>query len=338
MESRRFLADHTLQRENPHRSQGESIHMALLRDIPGERRKRERLSKNAPAPDVKLSYLSANGITIVVSGMVAEISADGCSLDLNQPVEIGLLGTITGKLAEHGDHRVRARVSWCRLRSLKIHRVGVQFLEPIQRVSSEYAQPKNGGGKGTTTDGAPPDYYEVLQLGRNADTDTIHRVYRMLAQRYHPDNAESGSAERFRQVLEAYRVLSDPEQRAGYDAVHLDTQRVRWRIFDQNTAIDEFEAEKAKRKGVLALLYRKRVTSPREATMTNQEIEDLLAVPREHLEFTFWFLRENNWVLRGDNGRLSITVQGVDQLERTGVPRMNPNKLITGVTLKSEAA
>jgi len=154
----------------------------------------------------------------------------------------------------------------------------------------------------------------------------------MLAQRYHPDNTDSGNAERFRQVLEAYRVLSDPEQRAAYDATHLDVQRVLWRIFDQNTAIDEFDAEPAKRSGVLALLYRKRVTSPRDPGMAMQELEDLLAVPREHLEFTFWYLKENNWVARSDSNRYSITIAGVDQLEKSGVLRMNPNKLITGKT------
>ena len=306
-----------------------------MREIPSERRKRSRASRAAvPGHDIKLNYLSSNGISVVVPGQLVELTDDGCSIDLAQPVEVGLLGTFTGRLAEEGEHRVRARVTWCRLRTLKTHRIGVQFLEPVQRMSSEYAKPKAAGGNSSV---APADFYEVLQLGRNADTDTIHRVYRMLAQRYHPDNTESGSAERFRQVLEAYRVLSDPEQRAAYDVTHLDTQRVRWRIFDQNTSIDEFESEKAKRKGVLALLYRKRVTSPRDPHMNLQDIEDLLAVPREHLEFTFWFLKENNWVIRGDNGRFSITVQGVEQLEKTGVPRMNPNKLITGAT-QSEAA
>ena len=37
------------------------------------------------------------------------------------------------------------------------------------------------------------DYYEVLQVSPNADLDTIHRVYRLLAQRFHPDNRESGN-------------------------------------------------------------------------------------------------------------------------------------------------
>lgn len=305
------------------------------RNFPSERRKRSRIGRNVQTGhDVKLSYLSANGITVVVPGALVEVTDDGCSVDLNQPVEAGLLATLTGKLTDQGEHRVRGRVSWCRLRSLKTHRVGVQFLEPLQSVSSEYG---NGRPAKSSSGNSPADYYETLQLGRNADTDTVHRVYRILAQRYHPDNCETGNAERFRQVLEAYRVLCDPEQRAAYDATHLDAQRVRWRIFDQNTAIDEFEAEKAKRKGVLALLYRKRVISTREATMSMQDIEDLLAVPREHLEFTFWYLRENNWVTRSDNNRFSITIQGVEHLEQTGVPKMNPGKLITGTT-KSEAA
>lgn len=316
------------------------------REIPSDRRKRSRTSRNTQVGlEVKLSYLSANGVTVVVPGTVVEQTDDGCSVEMNQPVEVGLLGNLTGAFGPHGDYRVRGRVTWCRLRSLRAHRAGIQFLESPQRISSEYAESKGGGAQGSgagssTSTTMVADYYEILQLGRNADMDTVHRVYRMLAQRYHPDNTESGSAERFRQVLEAYRVLSDPEQRAAYDVAHLDTQKVRWRIFDQNTAIDEFEAEKAKRKGVLALLYRKRITSPRDPGVSLQDMEDLLAVPREHLEFTLWYLRENAWITRSDNARYSITVQGVDSLERTGVPRMNPNKLLTGSisSPKSEAA
>ena len=59
------------------------------------------------------------------------------------------------------------------------------------------------------------DFYEVLQISPNADPDTIHRVYRLLAQRFHPDNQETGDPARFRQITEAYQVLSDAEQRAA---------------------------------------------------------------------------------------------------------------------------
>ena len=42
------------------------------------------------------------------------------------------------------------------------------------------------------------DYYELLQISPNAEPETIHRVYRLLAQRYHPDNRETGNAQKFR--------------------------------------------------------------------------------------------------------------------------------------------
>ena len=45
------------------------------------------------------------------------------------------------------------------------------------------------------------DYYEDLQISPNADLDTIERVYRLLAKRYHPDNQTSGSIEKFERLL-----------------------------------------------------------------------------------------------------------------------------------------
>ncbi len=64
--------------------------------------------------------------------------------------------------------------------------------------------------------GSPVDYYEALQISVNAEPETVHRVYRLFAQRFHPDNKETGSESRFRLVTEAYRVLSDPKLRAQY--------------------------------------------------------------------------------------------------------------------------
>src|SRR6476660_2282787 len=50
------------------------------------------------------------------------------------------------------------------------------------------------------------------------------RVYRLLAQRYHPDNLETGNAAKFRLIHEAYSVLSDPDARVKYDVAHRDMQ------------------------------------------------------------------------------------------------------------------
>jgi curved DNA-binding protein len=53
----------------------------------------------------------------------------------------------------------------------------------------------------------PVDYYEVLQVSTSADQETIDRVYRLLAQRFHPDNQQTGDENRFRTLGEAYAVV-----------------------------------------------------------------------------------------------------------------------------------
>lgn len=63
------------------------------------------------------------------------------------------------------------------------------------------------------------DYYEVLNIERNASLDDIKKAYRKLALKYHPDRNKSPDAEeKFKEVSEAYAVLSDPEKRRSYDA------------------------------------------------------------------------------------------------------------------------
>jgi len=66
---------------------------------------------------------------------------------------------------------------------------------------------------------AQRDYYEVLGVGRDADEKSIKDAFRKLAMQYHPDrNKEAGAEERFKEIAEAYAVLSDPQKRAQYDS------------------------------------------------------------------------------------------------------------------------
>jgi curved DNA-binding protein len=66
---------------------------------------------------------------------------------------------------------------------------------------------------------ARPDYYQVLGVSRTASQEEIQRAYRRLARAYHPDlNPDPGAEERFKQISEAYHVLSDPQSRRRYEA------------------------------------------------------------------------------------------------------------------------
>ena len=157
----------------------------------------------------------------------------------------------------------------------------------------------------------------------------IHRVYRILAQRYHPDNTTTGNDNAFRAITEAYSVLSDPEKRAAYDVSFQSNCQLRWQIFDQSQAVTGKAAEKAKRRGILDLLYTSRRNQPAAPSMTLHELEDLLGCPREHLEFSLWYLKENGLIIRSDNARYSITAKGVDLTEGDGTePERSSNYLL----------
>jgi len=161
------------------------------------------------------------------------------------------------------------------------------------------------------------DYYEALQISPNAEPETIHRVYRMLAQRFHPDNKESGSARRFRLVSEAYEVLSVPEKRARYDVVHHQKQADRWRLVSKGAeAENDFVSEQVLRLTVLEVLYTQRRVDPAVPGIFTIDLEKLTGRPREHLEFTVWYLVQKKLITRGDSSLLVITAEGVEYLEQ----------------------
>lgn len=174
-------------------------------------------------------------------------------------------------------------------------------------------------------------HYDMLQLSPKADPDTIHRVFRMLAQRYHPDNPETGDTETFQLIAAAYQTLSDPEKRAAYDVQRTATRETRWRVFGNAGSTHGAEGQRHKRRGILSVLYTKCIHDLQQPSMAIRDMEDLLGIPREHLEFSLWYLKERGFVTRGDNGRFTITITGVDEAESaitdasvSKAPRLSP--------------
>jgi curved DNA-binding protein CbpA len=278
-----------------------------------ERRRKPRQTPGRPGEPVWVILLNIPGSTAEVRAKVVDSSELGLGVETDCRLEPNVVLTVDGHLANHGTNgKLRARVVDC----TPFHgafRAGLTFEASHQ---NDAAHENGNGAAAPASNEAVPDYYELLQISPNADPDMIHRVYRLLAQRYHPDNGTTGDEKAFRAISDAYKVLSEPEKRAAYD-VHLHSYRqVRWRIFDQRQAAIGKIAEKSKRKGIIDLLYTKRCNEPEKPTMNLHELEDLLGCPREHLEFSLWYLKENGLVARMDNGRFAVTAKGVDWAEQ----------------------
>jgi curved DNA-binding protein CbpA len=174
------------------------------------------------------------------------------------------------------------------------------------------------------------DYYEVLQISPQANIETIHRVYRYLASRYHPDNPESGNAERFCALRTAYDVLSDPGRRAEYDVkYHLEAPPLSTTI----DFMDQLDGELNRRLAVLAVLYFRRRTNPRSPEVSLTEIEKRMGFPRDYLDFTTWYLVKKGFITKADNSDFALTADGVDFVEtqRASLPVLN--KLLTDGTV-----
>lgn len=159
------------------------------------------------------------------------------------------------------------------------------------------------------------DYYEVLQVSDTAEPETINRVYRIFAQRYHPDNQETGNEARFREITEAYQILSNPEKRARYDATNINRRKERWRLVSAGAESEnDFEMEQVVRLTVLEALYTKRRVDPQNPGIYLRELERMLGRPREHLEFTIWFLAQKK-LISTDDARMYLTADGAEYLE-----------------------
>ncbi|HEV2486029.1 MAG TPA: J domain-containing protein [Terracidiphilus sp.] len=176
------------------------------------------------------------------------------------------------------------------------------------------------------------DYYGLLQISPHADQETIHRVYRFLAGRFHPDNPESGDPEMFLLVKKAYDVLSDPARRSEYDAA-CETEPPEAAPFSTSIDfMDSMEGESNRRLAVLALLYNQRRTKPLAPEVPLNEVEERMGFPRDYLDFTTWYLQKKGYISRADNSDFSLTADGVDFVETKRATLPVLNKMLTGGT------
>jgi curved DNA-binding protein CbpA len=159
------------------------------------------------------------------------------------------------------------------------------------------------------------DFYEFLQISPHADQETIHRVYRFLAARFHPDNPGSGDQEQFATLTAAYDVLSDPVRRAEYDTTRAKQAPAAPPLSSSIDFMDSVAGERNRRLAVLAVLYFRRRTNAVFPEVSLADLEMRMGFPRDYLDFTTWYLQKKGYITKADNSDFSLTASGVDYVE-----------------------
>ena len=173
------------------------------------------------------------------------------------------------------------------------------------------------------------DYYEILEISPNANSGTIERMFRYFAQRYHPDNQDTGDRDHFDLMVEAYGTLKDPVKRAQYDIQHKDRSVFSKKLAEEASNSNGINGDVDIQTKLLSILYARRRQDIRDPGVGNQELECLLGCPAEHLEFHLWYLKEKAWIGKTESGTLAITVEGVDRVNSEHHHRKTSNKLLT---------
>jgi curved DNA-binding protein len=162
------------------------------------------------------------------------------------------------------------------------------------------------------------DYYDILHVKRNCDSKALESAYRYLLKKYHPDHTGIADSRQFKEVMEAYRVLRDPDRRSEYDKLYDQNNREEWLRsasnggveIDEAAALDDADAH-AK---ILMFLYRKRRENAQDAGVVGYYLQNMLNCSDEHFEFHKWYLKEKGFIVITEHGTLAITIQGIDHV------------------------
>lgn len=171
------------------------------------------------------------------------------------------------------------------------------------------------------------DYYEILQLSPGAHPDSIDKMFRHFAQRYHPDNGTTGDRNMFELVIEAHDVLKDPGSRAKYDLRRHQLAEEHAILLDDLLGQDEFESDAKVQSKLLSMLYFKCRENVMQPGLGALEMLKLIDIPREQMDFHLWYLRGKGWISRTDEGLFAITVEGIDKAAEAN-NRESPQKRI----------
>jgi hypothetical protein len=159
------------------------------------------------------------------------------------------------------------------------------------------------------------DHYAILDVDPKSDSETIQKAYAKLAQRYHPNNAETGDAEKFEALNIAFEVLSDAELRASFDKTKGVNQEQSAPKFSGPGFFDKMGRETLLRVAVLCVLYDRRQTKPLTPSISVRHLEGILDATSDEVSSTLWYLKQRGLVRSDDKSSLHITVEGIDFID-----------------------
>ena len=174
------------------------------------------------------------------------------------------------------------------------------------------------------------DYYSQLQVDYGCDERRLELAYHYYAKLYHPDSGETGNVEKFSEVIQAYKVLRDPEARAAFDERYIAEKGLppqgdcaeETGTIDRRDALDDAEAHRR----ILLQLYKRRRECSDDPGIPGWVLEEDLGCSQNHFEFLTWYLKAKGLVEITGQGTLAITIEGVDQV--IAQSRTSPEKLL----------
>ncbi|MBV1688355.1 DnaJ domain-containing protein [Novosphingobium sp. G106] len=173
------------------------------------------------------------------------------------------------------------------------------------------------------------DHYRILQLDPGCDAKDLEHSYRHLAKMYHPDHAETADVTKLNEVIDAYRALKNPDDRAAYDAVY---SEVTGYIFPANHESDLYRKSAVTdadiHAKILLFLYRRRREHAQDPGVGRYFVQELIGCSDEHFEFHTWYLKAKGFVETTEQGSLVITVEGVDHVIATSRTNIREKLLI----------
>jgi curved DNA-binding protein CbpA len=159
------------------------------------------------------------------------------------------------------------------------------------------------------------DHYAILGIDPKSDSETIQRAYAKLAQKYHPNNAATGSTEMFEAVNMAYEALSDPELRGAFDKLKGTGPEEGGPKFSGVEFFDALGRESILRTAILCVLYDRRRTKPSAPSLSMRHLELIVEATGTELSSALWYLKQRGLAASDDKSSLQITVDGMDFLE-----------------------